>query len=492
MLQHMFDLMLQSRFCSFNDVFLNFLEAPSHVKEIMKPIHLAPVAAISSLGIQSVTYDKLRGILLVASGHEKISFMGSKTKVRGALSVYSINGATGEGKAGETSLLKLDLIIIQNYNCGAISVAWEPRRRLVCVGLVTGPILFYHLSESNEMTYCAEIGNKWQLLSAIQLDPVADVIIAATSDRSMFAFDLNKGDVISQLATSSSSFISAAYDRREKIAFCGSAEGSVSCFDITVNPPSVVATFKDFGGVAGPITSMVFTEETRLLYFCCGQAIYIYRIYDKRRIGESCLWPPNLCLRSAITDLTVIRGGHYIVACTCDGGVAIFDMTSPQDSQHDGTAAPKVSFKLTDTELPRWDKIIHGDNAMLRDWLRGKGVNSEDELLRSELIKKIETVENRSSREVADAMLPIDATKDILFAWKYNSPVRSCAYVEENDVLIFGCLDGELRSVSLRLFFKPFDSRDTDLMRSRLESVSSSSSEIKGGSKAARGKRHQI
>jgi hypothetical protein len=162
-----------------------------------------------------------------------------------------------------------------------------------------------------------------------------------------------------------------------------------------------------------------------------------------------------------------------------------------------------------------WSAIVLRSNAVIRDWLRAKGIDTSQATSRMDLL----TCMQRSLQPRLSAVAGSEATRALcsavdfpLFLWRLQPPptgsagkprppaTQPYAYSSfyctgDARCLVFGTSDGLLHVVSLQQFVTPYFDVESEVLQSarqarRAAATTSTSAERVGGStKTARGKR---
>lgn len=491
-IQKWFDDLKSHPFIYFSEEFREFLgvKRPSlprirMIDKIVNP-EVAPTTHIQ--------YDIIHKIVIITTG-VPTGLFNSKDQCRGSVAVYELS------LKEEVLTIATAPSTIQRYNAAVTSACWNSYNRCLYVGLATGCILFYKLSVDNKsLNYVAELDYHRDAVRGIIVDNLSNRMISASRSGKIACFDTVDGVTVGQIPKIGLKITKVAYDPGNKLIFVGTNESSVLLYDVKVNPIIKTKTITTQNRIIA-ISGLVFLEEIRLLYVSCGNTVFIYRVSLDCKIEqyEEVSFHSNFI----ISDLAVIQGGKYVILLESLGTIMLLDMSS--SVSHD-TSEKVDELTTTVSAISSWQKVVQGDISAMRDWLRAVGlhgtntVRSKKEIL--ELISKVPKVDYESV--ISEMVKPRTAKKQILLYWKVkpslskaltsNLPfLRCCCFVEDNQVLLVGCNDGQIHLSSLSDFFAPYSVVDEMMISAEKRFIAENAhQEINGSKKSTRGLRHQL
>lgn len=421
------------------------------------------------LPVQSVTYCQISQLVFVCRGIPKssINFV-SKTVVRGSLNIFQLVDGSTESTgpiSWAAAGYKMMLALSQMYNVGVMGLAWDINRRNVILGLSTGPILFYYLSQDcSTLTYCSELDCHNNLLCNLIYEPKNNMLLGGSNSGSLSCFDCDQGQTTTQLGKGCGPINSIAYARQIHVVFVGTKDGHVVIYDLKFNPPKEMKRFALTQGTNNPKLQkldnkgdvyVVYVEETRQLIATHFHEIYVWDI-PRNDLIASTNYHVSTCKAkfflncqtehtAKICSLLVFHYGNYICVSTTRGNVVLFDMSdAPKEdtleeamskaaknlsgaNNSTSSASADVNYlSTTYSALVHWWEIIKRNNTALRDWLRANGVDATLALTRADLIALVieyyaGTPENVTSEIIADQLRAKKPRMDPLLTWNLNS-----------------------------------------------------------------------
>jgi len=551
-LQMFFDVCLRVNAVCFNHLFLEFIGATKNVDPLLlsRPLPLPKMAlpvniSPDVLPVNSMCYDPGHSILVVGFGLRKSFMLGSKNKVRGVLNVYKV--------PSPNIMLPVQMPNCTKYfNEGVVSVAFDFRRRCICAGLATGPIMLFHVPlGGDELRYVSELDvhKNNLLLSPMHIDSFDDTLASVSSAGSLCVYSLKDGEVKSQMQMMkglTSVVTSCAYDASDRLVVVGTegiggggSGGDIIVFDVENRKPvelirTPVARTETNVGIRAPVM-IDYVRELRLAAAGFSNKVILYLIPSRNQMKSDFVMSPlaTFLLRDGeiVCNVKFIESGHYVAATTVAGDTVVFDVQDPvsnaendvdvavllESLQMSGTvssASAGLSNALSSTVagLVPWNEVIKGSNARIRDWLRAKGISVENACARCDLIDCVRsTVADSTALSTALAALPDKLRMTCLFAWQLNDMptgagrprwrskeafVRCSCVIGDLRVVAFGCLDGGIRVMSLQSFLTPQDEWETNQRRAAYKATSRNASTpekfITGSKKATRGSKHML
>lgn len=383
------------------------------------------------LPVQAIHSDVISQVVFVVGGMPKSSIMFvSRRKIRGFLSVYGIQDSQCSGKEDDRVVNNrvvwssdkhsmMRLCPTQKFNVGVMSVAFERTRRSVVIGLSTGPILFYYLSEyADSLTFCAELDCHSHLLDNIFIDSWTNNMIAA-SKSCVSTFNMAEGLQKSTFDGDASFQITGiAFYVLGQVVFAGSRAGQVRAYDMKTPRPQISCTVnieKDIKAKGNGKVCVAFVEETALLYCTYFHSIMVYTVPPGKCMGKFSLGQ-FLCISlepslSNISSLVVFNKGNFISVTTTRGAVCVYAMVGEVEGETEEEALSRTARSLSSKKSPtqasasaasvmnyltsskggvvRWNTIIHESDPAIRDWLRSHGVDTSGAYARANLLKLV-------------------------------------------------------------------------------------------------------
>eukprot|EP01038_Epipyxis_sp_PR26KG_P007140 gene7140-9742_t len=488
MLQNWFDTLFPLRAALVHEPLLKFLEVPEHTNEkYMTPRLLPPLAIESSQHqIQSICYDYSTGIVIIGSGSTNpatVSFNDSYSY--GEVSVYVWSRSLKEDTniqsypkwfRGDTSLY---LVARQCFNICVISVAFDGKSRCVFVGLKSGSVIVYTLSDSYALVYSSEIEQQPDQLTNIALNSYNSSVIVGAVTGNFIMHNYITGDKTNKSNYGRARFTIIKCDTHDNMLFCGTKVGDVYVFDLAEVPSTVLfkvllpnldqyskgSSWSPTNSIKGifiddnslnnkEVTGLHFCNDTKLLYVSVLNHIFIWRIKER----NSQTMTPELWHHLHVKDkikislIEVICGGQYVITCCSGGGVAVFDMSN--EKSEDDYIAPSKEQQLNQN----WNQIIRGKSSSIQEWLINNKIDCNDAKDRVDLIRIVANkAANVDYRTAAEFLMPRNPRKDVSFAWKLPKFVSCLCYLEDLRIIAFGSSDGLVQMVSLSDFIPTFE-----------------------------------
>lgn len=507
------DELRKNRSILYNEVLLQFLDAHINAPAMKSPRVFPSFLNVGRGGdtfpVQSVHFDAHHNLLIVGIGiNTGLGLFSSTSVMRGSVTVYRLIACGSQSGAeiwtdGRYALL---LQACQCFNVGVVSVSYDPHKRIVIVGLSTGPILFYYIGHGqSSLTYCCEVDCHSSLVRNLIIETTSKegICFTASQDGVLTMYDLNRADMKSQCSTSQGVSINCiAHYGTDSLIFCGTNVASVVIYDVSTIPPTLLKTLSlpnyDPTNKAhknnSDVTALVFENERRLLYCAYRNVIHVFRIYNKKEISKSVIKSHCLQLKASlkISNLLLLNHGQFLVASETRGSVAVFDMSQkPVKSSSSSSYSSQVDTMKTGAVVEKWQDVIKLGNAAMKDWLIGKGIDVVGAKSKGDLIRLVATTAGVDENTAVDVLIPDDPRCDVIFTWSTVDPLNandaqlnnSC-YIEPLRVIVSGGANGRLTCVSLADFIPEEPLRDPN--------VGADASGIKSKLTASQGRNNQV
>lgn len=226
--------------------FQHFIEVEQYVgaNNVRKLHQLDPILANQnrvSLPVNSVCMDQTEKLLFVGSGLGYSILQNASSNVRGSLTVYKINDPDEiplhvHGTASRQDCVECCSL---QFSFGVNSVAWDPYRRCVAVGLTIGLVGYYQLSEDcSTLTYAGELDYHQDNIIDMEMviidkeDYAQQYLhIAVSRGGRATMVDMEHGRQTFQLAKAGCQIVSKAFDFIDQVAYFGTDVGSVVVFN---------------------------------------------------------------------------------------------------------------------------------------------------------------------------------------------------------------------------------------------------------------------
>lgn len=501
-LQSFLDNLLKTQAKLFSPNLLQFLKCEENVsaEKLILPTRLQNVIPTDRMfPINDIVCDEILGLVIVGSGIVKTGLLDrAQSKVRGSITIFSC--------AEPETLSRVSQL---EFNSGVVKLAWDSRRRCLCIGYSSGAISLHYLAPNNVLQYCSEIDVHRSDLCHLSYSYSRDSLLSVSTAGMLTAYDMKDGLFTAQTSCKGLEFTSATFDAVENVLFCGTATNSVVAYNLNDNPPGRTGpTITLDCPTPAPITSIDYVESRKLLYVAFKHRIYIYRVSGspKDRSLSIKIWTPcsvlNLRADVTITAARSINEGNFIFVSCLNGRIALFDMRN--DNIEASKGVDDAPTTVRGAVLP-WNEVINCDCSTICDWLRAAGKNSSSASNRLELLRLVMNAVSVTSDEFADRLLLNAKPKGtVFFSWKLSigsvqnkaAPFARCvSYLDNPRVLVIGCGDGHMHSFGINRFFPPFSSVDAQQLTSHLSAFPRTTDTlgmIKGSVKTSKAKKHQL
>lgn len=562
--------------CFYNP-FLAFFDVPNQLKRLgetagatgpVAPIrsiqHNACVEVPGALPVRCFAFDVVDNLLFVGCGKvlRGLGSVLSGKSLKGCVVVYAL-----DARDGEVSLRRLHA---EGFQHAVTALAWDAQAHCLLVGLSHGVTMHYHVTlPTGELTYGGEVdcqrdavvGLQTRYLTTTHPPPQPPVTqhlyVGASAGGACYVYNMLDSTMLSQtMSMAQQTLSSLAYDLSTSLMFLGNQRGQILAFDTTKSPPVLRftidtplprrSTAEEANATARrprPVRALTFVEETRLLYCAVLNEVYVYH-FAPGHAAHVLFKTLPLQKECEIVSVTVADTGRLVVVTDSEGRVVVFappaataPLTSPTGTaaaagaataSTSGAAAATVASPLLASNLNPddllgtsasalldWSAIVLRSNAVIRDWLRAKGIDTSQATSRMDLL----TCMQRSLQPRLSAVAGSEATRALcsavdfpLFLWRLQPPptgpagkprppaTQPYAYSSfyctgDARCLVFGTSDGLLHVVSLQQFVTPYFDVESEVLQSarqarRAAATTSTSAERVGGStKTARGKR---
>lgn len=552
----------------FYQPFLAFFDVPNQLKLLESTGGGGPVAPIRSiqhnvcvevpgqLPVRCFAFDVVDNLLFVGCGKvlRGLGSVLSGKSLKGCVVVYAL-----DARDGEVSLRRLHAEGFQN---AVTSLAWDAKAHCLLVGLNHGVTMHYHVTlPTGELTYGGEVDCQRDAVIGLQTryltsnphpssqPPVTQhLYVGASVGGACYVYNMLDSTMLSQtMSMAQQTLSSLAYDLRTSSMFLGNQRGQILVFDTTKSPPvlrftidiplprrSTVEETNATSRRPRPVLALTFVDETRLLYCAVLNEVYVYHFPPN---NASTVLFKTLALQKdcEIMSVTVVDTGRLVVVTDSEGRVVVFappaataPLTTPTGAAATvsistaAAASPLLAANVNPDDLLGtsasglldWSAIVVRSNAVIRDWLRAKGIDTSQATSRMDLL----TCMQRSLQPQLSAVAGSDATRALcnfvdfpLFLWRLLPPLgpggkprppatQPYAYSSfyctgDARCLVFGTSDGFLHVVSLQQFVAPYFDIESEVLQSarqarRASTTTLTSAERVGGStKTTRGKR---
>ena len=234
---------------------MKFLEIDKNVESVKKGIALPPIEFDGAqFPVNTVIMDHNEGLLFVGTGvkHSVAHYMNA-SQLRGNVFVYKV---VADGI--KPNLVQLTVL---SLSTGVKTLAWDPSRRCLIVGLATGTIGYYVLSNTaspgaeNQASYSLQLMGEMDFhddtvvatklfkreIKTMLVYETKDYCFVASNGSKATLVDLSTGAIVSQLAKGGNKFASADIDPCELIGFVGTQSGSVQMIDFSTSTPTLMS-----------------------------------------------------------------------------------------------------------------------------------------------------------------------------------------------------------------------------------------------------------
>eukprot|EP01033_Poteriospumella_lacustris_P002747 gene2747-1995_t len=351
--------------------------------------------------------------------------------------------------------------------------------------------------------------------------------VGASAGGACYVYNMLDATMLSQtMSMAQQTLSSLAFDLSTSLMFLGNQRGQILAFDTTKSPPVLRftidtplprrSTAEEANATARrprPVRALTFVEETRLLYCAVLNEVYVYH-FAPGHAAHVLFKTLPLQKECEIVSVTVADTGRLVVVTDSEGRVVVFappaataPLTSPTGTavaagaataSTSGAAAATVASPLLASNLNPddllgtsasalldWSAIVLRSNAVIRDWLRAKGIDTSQATSRMDLL----TCMQRSLQPRLSAVAGSEATRALcsavdfpLFLWRLQPPptgpagkprppaTQPYAYSSfyctgDARCLVFGTSDGLLHVVSLQQFVTPYFDVESEVLQ---------------------------
>eukprot|EP01039_Chlorochromonas_danica_P005047 gene5047-5541_t len=456
-----------------------------------------------SLPVNSVCMDQDEKLLFVGCGLG-YSFLqnASFNVIRGSLTVYKVHP--------DKTPIHVECCSMQ-FCYGVNSVAWDSYRRCLAVGLTTGLIGYYQLSEDcSTLTYAGEleyhqdniIGMEMAIVDLKRLEGYVQqyLHIAVSRGGRATMVDMECGAQTFQLAKAGCQIVSMAFDFIDQVAYFGTDVGRVMVFNTEENNTNLlfeIPIMHDVKGIDPKENArngrgdvhVAYCPYQHLLYVCHHNKIFIYKSSPKRSSDKQteAKKPLTFADDTFITAARLIHYGRLLVVTCNNGRVLLIDMSETvrmfnrpkrpaSDTAQDVAEEARIQMAEKEREIAtslasamNWSEAVKSKESVIRDWLSNKGEAVSNIVSHSGLVRALVNQAKIPLMDLADTVCPKEPNCEVLFFQAYSSAkegvrnvnFRDICLCEVMQVLFFAGDDGYLYTLSLRDFYEPFTGIDT-------------------------------
>ena len=435
---------------------------------------------------------------------------------QGKVLVYSFGQNSNTSNSASHQAMSWNYLKQELHYCGqqeftepVLCLTYEPSRRAVIVGLTSGPVVVFFLTNDNkEFHYRTELNSHYSPVVALTVDttlPNAHYCISVGQAGSITALNLSVGRISSQGACPSGTKIySLCYDPYQSVAFCGTDQAKIIVFDLKQNPAvellclnicdEMDSTLYQPPDTTSSVLSLAYDSKRRMLYASLRHRIFRWRILSRQgqqyhAVKENYQFLSSQAVLSLIPSaivksISLINDGQFLLVGEDGGGMTIFDLFQPVldhlqlGTMGGGSSSQAISWK---------DAVMMGTSAMLA-WLHKHAVDTSVATTRDDVLHLIAEANNLSDDDIISVLIPPQVKNEVFIAWSsLNRPdvplgspipvfngsgtVQALTIIPSHEYVLCGGKDGILSITSLEEFILPASAINISLSVEKPEEI---------------------